>query len=94
MPLKKCSDNQKSGWKWGDQGKCYTGKDGKKKAIKQGIAIEGPKKFQEKASSFETPLTEDDISFAIEHMCEMNISPSLIVATTVALNSMVKKYGQ
>jgi len=42
MPLKKCADNDKSGWKWGDEGKCYVGPDGKKKAIKQGIAIEGP----------------------------------------------------
>ena len=45
MPLKRCSENNKSGWKWGDQGKCYTGEDAKKKALKQGVAIEGPKKF-------------------------------------------------
>ena len=47
MPLKRCSDNGKSGWKWGDQGKCYTGKEGKNQAIKQGISIEGPEKFAE-----------------------------------------------
>lgn len=45
MPLKRCSDNGKSGWKWGDQGTCYTGKEGKNQAIKQGVAIEGPEKF-------------------------------------------------
>ena len=45
MPLKKCSEDKQSGWKWGDQGKCYTGPEGKKKAIKQGVAIEGPEKF-------------------------------------------------
>ena len=49
MPLKSCSENNESGWKWGDQGKCYTGKDAKKKALKQGVAIEGPKKFSEMA---------------------------------------------
>ena len=53
MPLKRCNDSGKPGWKWGDRGKCYTYKKGdpssekraKKKAIKQGIAIE-PDKFK------------------------------------------------
>jgi hypothetical protein len=46
MPLKRCKKDGKSGWKWGDGGACYTGKNGKKLAIKQGIAIEGPDKFK------------------------------------------------
>lgn len=46
MPLKRCSVNNKSGWKWGDKGKCYTGPGGKKKAIKQGYA-EDPEHFNE-----------------------------------------------
>ena len=46
MPLKKCNENGVGGWKWGDQGKCYTGPDGKKNAIKQAIAIEGADKFK------------------------------------------------
>lgn len=41
MPLKKCQIEGKSGWKWGDEGKCYLGPEGKKRAIAQGIAIEG-----------------------------------------------------
>ena len=45
MPLKKCMKDGKSGWKWGDSGKCYTGPDAKKKALAQGLAIEGPEKF-------------------------------------------------
>lgn len=53
MPLQKCSNDGKSGWRWGSEGKCYTGKDGKKQAIKQGVAIEGPDKFAEKASEEE-----------------------------------------
>jgi len=44
MPLKRCTKNGKKGWKFGDKGKCYTSK---KDAIKQGIAIYGPKKFAE-----------------------------------------------
>lgn len=39
MPIKECSIDGKNGWKWGDQGKCYTGVDAKDKAHKQGIAI-------------------------------------------------------
>jgi hypothetical protein len=39
MPLKRCTKDGKSGWKWGDEGKCYTGPDAKKKAAKQGAAI-------------------------------------------------------
>lgn len=47
MPVKHCQDNNKPGWKWGDEGKCYTytpnsevsSNNAKKKAIIQGIAI-------------------------------------------------------
>jgi hypothetical protein len=43
MPLKRCTTTEdgktKNGWKYGDQGKCYTGPGAKKKAIKQGVAI-------------------------------------------------------
>ena len=38
MPVKPCSKNGKRGFKWGDQGKCYTGPGSKVKAAKQGIA--------------------------------------------------------
>ena len=44
MPLKRCTSNGVSGWRWGTKGKCYTGPDAKKKAIKQGYA-EDPKHF-------------------------------------------------
>lgn len=39
MPFKKCSNNGKSGVKYGDSGTCYTGKDAKKKAQKQAAAM-------------------------------------------------------
>lgn len=51
MPLKKCTKNGKLGWKWGDSGKCYTGKNAKEKAKEQGRAIEATKS---KASIFES----------------------------------------
>ena len=39
MPLKKCKSKGKSGTKFGNKGKCYTGAGGKKKAAKQARAI-------------------------------------------------------
>ena len=39
MPIQKCQKNGKSGFKYGKSGKCYTGTDAKKKAIKQGLAV-------------------------------------------------------
>ena len=38
MPVKPCKYKGKTGKKWGNSGKCYTGKDAKKKATKQGKA--------------------------------------------------------
>lgn len=46
MPIKRCTSNGKPGYKWGDQGKCYTYTKGdeksrkaaKEKAIKQALA--------------------------------------------------------
>lgn len=54
MPLKTCKQDGRPGYKWGDKGACYTYTPGnkaaqsaaKQKAIKQGIAIEGPDKFK------------------------------------------------
>lgn len=39
MPVKKCSSHGKSGHKYGDRGKCYTGKGSTAKAARQGRAI-------------------------------------------------------
>jgi hypothetical protein len=47
MPVKECELEGKPGYKWGDEGKCYTyspdnegqKRNSKKKAITQGIAI-------------------------------------------------------
>lgn len=39
MPLKSCQAKGKSGTKYGDSGKCYTGKTGRSKAIEQMKAI-------------------------------------------------------
>ena len=63
MPLKKCSEDKQSGWKWGDQGKCYTGPEAKKQAIRQGVAIEGPDKFSKKVKAGEIKFTEKEYEY-------------------------------
>ncbi len=43
MPVMSCTADGKSGYKWGDSGKCYTGPNAKADALKQGRAIEASK---------------------------------------------------
>jgi len=40
MPVKGCKSNGKSGKKYGNSGKCYTGEGAEAKAKRQGRAIE------------------------------------------------------
>jgi len=48
MPVKECQENGKPGFKWGDEGKCYTytpndktsRENARRKVEKQGVAIE------------------------------------------------------
>lgn len=44
MPIKRCTKNGKSGWKYGDSGKCYTGKGAKARAKRQMRAIKASQK--------------------------------------------------
>mgnify|MGYP003120060902 FL=1 len=84
MPLKKCSEN---GWKWGDEGKCYTGRDAKKQAIKQGIAIEGPKKFSQMAYDQGFELSEAEIEYVLEcgYQQGMSFSDGMACGAMLAL---------
>ncbi len=43
MPVKKVMKNGKVGYRWGESGKIYTGKDAKSKAAAQGRAVEAQK---------------------------------------------------
>ena len=89
MPLKKCSSGGKSGWKWGDQGHCYTGPGGKKADIRQGIAIEGTDKFkkiQESEGSIEDikevlsdPTTSDEDFNEIANAMKLPMSDKVIL---------------
>lgn len=58
MPIKNCEIEGQKGFKWGDEGKCYTGPDAKKKALKQGIAVEGGK-FAESYSDYPKAASEN-----------------------------------
>lgn len=60
MPLEKCSANNTTGYRWGKQGKCYTGKDAKLKALKQGYA-EDPKHFKEEVSKSDIEVSAKEI---------------------------------
>lgn len=68
MPLTKCSSGGKSGWRWGQSGKCYTGPNSRKLALKQGFA-EDPKHFKEEMSKA-SEQDEIDMWLAAEEMQE------------------------
>ena len=54
MPLLRCSGDR--GWKYGPSGTCYTGKDAKKKALKQALAIGGGEMPVEKTRPVDLPI--------------------------------------
>lgn len=54
MPVQPCKDDGESGYRWGQSGTCYTGKNGHKKALKQGVAIELDKKRRGEPSYFDS----------------------------------------
>lgn len=58
MPLMRCGKDGQ-GWKYGENGKCYIGKDAKKKAIKQGLAINDGKWAE--AAYKDGFITDDDL---------------------------------
>jgi hypothetical protein len=58
MPLKKCTSDGKSGFKWGNSGKCFTGPNAKEQATKQGQAIEISKRS--KGTNTEPPSEDED----------------------------------
>ena len=90
MPLKKCTVEGKAGWQWGAAGKCYTGTDAKKQAIKQGVAIEGPEKFSQKAIEQNISLDTKDVAVVAEWMYDNGYDNKAVVATVSTLSSYAK----
>ena len=91
MPLKKCTVEGKAGYQWGDTGKCYTGPEGKKKAIKQGVAVEGPEKFSQKAREHNIFLDTNDIKAVADSMYEQGYDNVAVVATVSTLTVQADK---
>jgi hypothetical protein len=63
MPIQECQLNGEQGYKWGEQGKCYTGPNAKEKAIKQGIAIGEENKLNYKIKRIQESLKIVKIGF-------------------------------
>ena len=88
MPLKNCTVDGKSGYQWGEQGKCYTGPGAKKKALKQGVAVEGPEKFSEYMKNTGEELSEAEIKAIIDFMYDEGYGLNAITATTLTLQKI------
>ena len=88
MPLKSCNVDGKAGYQWGEQGKCYTGPDAKKKALKQGVAVEGPEKFAQYMKSKGEELSESEIKAIVALMHDEGYSIGEITATTLTLQKI------
>lgn len=54
MPVQPCEDDGEHGYRWGQSGKCFVGKNAQKKALKQGVAIEMDKKRRGEPSYFDS----------------------------------------
>jgi len=48
MPIKSCQKNRKKGKKFGNKGKCYTGRNSRTKAARQGRAIKASQSRRKK----------------------------------------------
>ena len=92
MPLKKCKINNKTGWKWGNTGKCYTGPDAKKKAIKQALAISNSvQDAPESVANFQQIL--ESIKPKIKKAKTVQTEPiGLVVKYDVELRKIMKKF--
>ncbi len=44
MPVERCTENGQSGFRWGREGKCFTGEGARARAERQGRAIEAAKR--------------------------------------------------
>ena len=85
MPLQKCTIGGKSGWQYGAQGEFYTGLSAKKDAIKQGVSIDGPEKFSQKAIEQNIPLDTKDVEAVAEWMSDNGYDRAALIATTSVL---------
>ena len=91
MPLKKCSSDGKSGWKWENSGKCYVGPGGKKKAIKQGLSYDQKAFSQEIASALESDNTLQEDEDIQEIVTEILEDPIMAMTWLEVSNEIITK---
>lgn len=89
MPLKRCSKDGSSGWKYGDSGHCYTGPGAKKKAIKQGLSYDG-ENFKTNSSKFDESITHQEF---LELEQEAEISPEQMSVLASLVGATFHKFS-
>ena len=90
MSLQKCTVDSESGWQYGSQGTCYTCPNAKQDAIKQGVSIDGPEKFSQKAIEQNISLDMKDVEAVVEWMSDNGYDRMAVVATTSVLLAHVE----
>lgn len=94
MPLFTCTKNGKSGWKFGKNNKtCFVGPDAKKRAIRQGIKILGPKKFREEMTKGEAKKEILDILNNDKEL-QPNEIEVLMLAADLSVNEVVAVFNE
>ena len=81
MPIKTCSEGGKNGLKWGNSGKCYTGKGAKAKAMRQAAAINLSEKEVKAAN-----IQEEIDAFFEQSKTKQEIDPELQQKIDIAKN--------
>ena len=84
MPVKSCSENGSPGYKWGEQGACYTypkgnlaqQKKAKKKAFYQGLAIGEASNFKKRDGGYRTVSKDDNLTDLIKSEDMINGYPA------------------
>jgi hypothetical protein len=90
MTLQKYTIDGKSGWQYGTQGELYTGPNAKRNAIKQGVSMDGPEKFSQKAIQQNISLDTKDVEVIAEWMSDNGYNRTALVATTSVLLAYVE----
>ncbi len=91
MPLQKVKRGDETCWRWGDEGAVYCGKDGKRKALRQGYAID-PKKFREEmADSSDT--TAEEVAEAVAELAQGSYQDDLMRGVAKYLDKKSNQQG-
>lgn len=89
MPLEKCTKDGESGWRFGPQGTCFVGKNGRARAVAQGAAInasraargESTEKLAQEAAVFAAGLDDQQLAdfladVALHYLGALEVQPT------------------